>query len=388
MTIAASTVTTASTAATPVRVMVVDDSAIVRGLISRWVDKEPGFRVVAALRSGREAIDALLRVDPDVVVLDVEMPDIDGITALPLLLRKKPDLTVIMASALTLRNAEVSLRALSLGALDYVPKPDGQSSNSAEFRRELIEKIKALGRRKPLSPGIRPSGMAALTSRPARAVRPGFLSAPGIAAPPSPSWTLRPFSRATPRILVIGASTGGPQALTRILGQLSPVTAQVPILIAQHMPAKFTTILGDHLARASGRPAREAQNGEPVLAGNIDVAPGGRHMRVARRDGTAVIALDDGPPLKFCKPAVDPLFSSAAKVWGAWVLGLILTGMGADGTEGGAEIAAVGGNVIAQDEASSVVWGMPGSAAQAGLCAAVLPLEEIAPTIVRLCARD
>jgi two-component system chemotaxis response regulator CheB len=376
--------------APPIRVMVVDDAAVVRGLITRWVDLEPGLKVVASLRSGREAVDILERADPDVVVLDVEMPDLDGITALPLLLRKKRDLVVIMASARTLRNAEVSLRALALGALDYVPKPDGRTANTNEFRRELIEKIRVLGgRRRQSALGARMAGLAAHSSRRARswAAENSVAPAPEAEAAPPP-FKLRPFSRIAPRILLIGASTGGPQALTRVLSELTSVSDQVPVLIAQHMPAKFTTILADHLSRASGRPAREAEDGEPVLAGNIYVAPGSRHMRVARRNGTAVIALDDGPLINFCKPAVDPLFSSAAQVWGAWVLGVILTGMGADGTLGGGDIAAAGGNIIAQDEATSVVWGMPGSAAQAGICAAVLPLDHIAPAVVRLFARS
>jgi two-component system chemotaxis response regulator CheB len=156
------------------------------------------------------------------------------------------------------------------------------------------------------------------------------------------------------------------------------------VLIAQHMPPTFTTILAEHLSRASAKPVREAVDGEPVVGGTIYLAPGGRHMRVARRSGTAMIVLDDGPPVHFCKPAVDPLFASAAEVWGQWNLALVLTGMGSDGTDGAAAVAAAGGSVIAQDEASSVIWGMPGSAAEAGVCSAVLPLDQIGPKVVRL----
>jgi two-component system chemotaxis response regulator CheB len=156
------------------------------------------------------------------------------------------------------------------------------------------------------------------------------------------------------------------------------------VLITQHMPPTFTTILAEHLSRASGRPAREPQDGEQILAGNIYVAPGGRHMSVMRRNGTAVIALGDGPPINFCRPAVDPLFSSAADTWGNWVLGLLLTGMGTDGKRGAADIVAAGGSVMAQDEATSVIWGMPGAVAEAGLCSAVLPLDRLAPKIVHL----
>jgi two-component system chemotaxis response regulator CheB len=197
-------------------------------------------------------------------------------------------------------------------------------------------------------------------------------------------FTLRPFPTVIPRVLVVGSSTGGPQALNTFIGRLNGVIDEAPVLVVQHMPPTFTTILAEHLARASGRAALEARDGEEVRAGRIYVAPGGRHMRVIRRDGTAVIALCDGPLINFCKPAVDPLFSSAAEVWGAKACGVILTGMGSDGMRGSADIVAAGGAVIAQDEATSVVWGMPGAVAQAGLCAAVLPLEQIGPRIARL----
>ena len=161
-----------------------------------------------------------------------------------------------------------------------------------------------------------------------------------------------------------------------------------PVLVTQHMPPTFTTILAEHLARASNRPAREAIDGEIVKAGQIYVAPGGRHMRVARHGADATIVLDDGPPVNFCKPAVDPLFSSAIDVWQASILALVLTGMGSDGMRGGKDIVAAGGSIIAQDEASSVVWGMPGAAVHAGICAAVLPLGQIAPKVVRLFSGD
>jgi two-component system chemotaxis response regulator CheB len=172
------------------------------------------------------------------------------------------------------------------------------------------------------------------------------------------------------------------------MSHLEGVADRAPILITQHMPPTFTTILAEHIGRASGRPTREARDGEPILAGTIYIAPGAKHMRVTRKDGAAVIALDDGPPVNFCKPAVDPLFTSAAKIWNSWVLGVVLTGMGADGTLGASAIVGAGGSIIAQDETTSVVWGMPGSAATAGLCSAVLPLQEIASKIVRVFAGD
>jgi two-component system chemotaxis response regulator CheB len=198
----------------------------------------------------------------------------------------------------------------------------------------------------------------------------------------------RAFSTQAPRALLVGSSTGGPQALMTLVADLGPVIDRFPVLITQHMPPTFTTILAEHLARSSHRPAHEAVDGEIVKAGQIYLAQGGRHMRVARHGSDVVIALDDGPPVNFCKPAVDPLFTSAIDVWQGSILAVVLTGMGSDGMRGGKEIVAAGGSVIAQDEASSVVWGMPGAAANAGICAAVLPLNQIAPKLVRLFSGD
>lgn len=366
-------------ATAPLRVMVVDDSAVARGFIRRWVEVEPGIDIVASLRTGCEALDYLDRTDPDVVVLDVEMPDMDGITALPLLLRKKPGLVVIMASTLTRRNAEVTLRALSLGALDCIQKPDAQGAMTSEnYRHALVSKIRELGTR--ARRGLMPA--AGDARRPAL-VRPRLPAGDGTARP----LVLRSTNHVTPRVLVIGSSTGGPQALNEVCSRIGPVIDQSPVLITQHMPPTFTTILAEHLTRATGRLAREAEDGEPIHAGRIYVAPGHRHLRVERRGGEPVAVLDDSAPIHFCKPAVDILFSSAAATWGAWVLGLMLTGMGTDGTAGASDLVNSGGTLIAQDEATSIVWGMPGSVAQAGLCSQVLPLPEIGPAIARAFGR-
>ena len=383
----------------PIRVMVVDDAVVVRGLLARWIEAETGLQIVGSMRSGREAIEQLERANPDVVILDVDMPDTDGITALPLLLEKKRDLVVIMASTLTRRNAEISLRALSLGAADYIPKPQTtrEITTSTSFRRELIDKIKALGSRQKKRAAAPPVSLIPLAPVALRTIE--HIEEPELRRIPSPSLApqedgipgtlkLRPLPLMPPRVLLIGASTGGPQALNRFLANVSGVIDQAPVLLVQHMPPTFTTILGEHLTRAIGRPAREAIDGEEIRAGQVYIAPGGRHMRVARRDGTPVIAIDDGPLVNFCKPAVDPLFDSAAEIWGNKNLAVVLTGMGSDGTRGAATLVAAGGTVIAQDEESSVVWGMPGSVANAGLCSAVLPLDHIAPKIVRLFSGD
>ena len=372
-----------------IRVMVVDDAVVARSMMARWIESEPDMMIAASLRTGREALDTVTIHAPDVVLLDVDMPELDGITALPLLLAKKRDLVVIMVSTLTRRSAELSLRALALGATDYIPKPETtyEAMTSAAFRREMIDKVRGLGRKRLL---LR-EGAPPLAPEEALAPRP----APPPAAKPLPEFkpqraaekgeiALRPFALAMPRALLIGSSTGGPQALTALFEKLTAAVDRAPVLITQHMPPTFTTVLAEHLRRVSGRGAHEAEDGEPVLAGGIYLAPGGRHMRVLRDGEIVKIALTDDPPINFCRPSVDPLFSSAAAVWGPAVLAVVLTGMGSDGTQGAADIVAAGGSVIAQDEATSVVWGMPRSVAQAGLCSAVLPLDQIPGKVLRL----
>lgn len=372
--------------------MVVDDSVVVRGLLARWVDQEPDLRVVASVHTGSEAVDKLDRVNPDVVILDIEMPEMDGLTALPLLLSKKRDLVVIMVSALTRRHAEASLKALALGASDYISKPQSNRdiTTSTTFRQELIEKIRQIGGRR--RHGHKPASVPGpALARPATTVvldpRSRVNSAINVPGPVRKN-PLRAPAALAPRALVIGASTGGPQALTTVMFELRASIEHVPVLIVQHMPPTFTTIFAEHLARACERRAREPEDGERVVDGTVYVAPGGRHMRVEREGGHAVVRLDDGPAINFCKPAVDPLFTSACRVWGGATLAVILTGMGHDGTEGARAVAAAGGTVIAQDEATSVVWGMPGSAVHAGVCSAVLPLPEIAPRVARLFAGE
>src|SRR6202165_531779 len=364
----------------PLRVMVVDDSVVIRGLISRWIGAEPDMEVAASLRTGLDAVNQLERINPDVAVLDIEMPELDGISALPQLLAKKRNLIVIMASTLTRRNAEISFKALSLGASDYIPKPEStrEAAAAETFRHDLIQKIRHLGAKVRRAVPVSPSPPLA----------PALDRSPRMPLAPAVQPVRRAFSTQAPRALLIGSSTGGPQALVALVTELGPVIDRFPVLITQHMPPTFTTILAEHLARSSQRPAHEAVDGEIVKAGRIYLAPGGCHMRVVRHGAEAAIALDDGPAVNFCKPAVDPLFTSAIDVWQGAVLALVLTGMGSDGMRGGKEIVAAGGSVIAQDEASSVVWGMPGAAANAGICAAIRPLNQIAQKLVRLFAGD
>lgn len=377
--VAAETQTARGAASTPIRVMIVDDSAVIRGLLTRTLESDPEIAVVASVGNGQMAISAIGRQDTDVVILDIEMPVMDGLTALPKILAAAPDTKVIVASTLTQKNAQISLKALAAGATDYLAKPSSSELNAAtNFKRELIDKVKALGdaRRRRRGQKAKSGTAEELPFRPPPGSRPA-------AAPPAIA--LRQPSSVRPAVVAIGSSTGGPQALLTVLGGLSADLRQ-PILITQHMPPTFTTILAQHLARGAGRPAAEAVDGEAIVPGRIYLAPGDFHMKVEARGSERIIRLTKEPPENFCRPAVDPMLRSLSQAYGPAVLCVILTGMGSDGTKGGEAVIAAGGTVIAQDEATSVVWGMPGSAATAGLCSAVLPVSHIAPHVVRLAA--
>ncbi len=367
------------TVANPIRVMVVDDSAVIRGLLTRTLEADPDIAVVASVGNGQMAITALGRADTDVVVLDIEMPVMDGLTALPKLLATSPDVKVIVASTLTQKNAQISLKALSVGASDYVAKPSSSQLNAAnDFKRELVEKVKALGRARR-GARQRSLGTAASTAKSELPFRPPVSK---TSATPGPI-VLRTPSRVPPSVIAIGSSTGGPQALFTVLGAL-PASLSLPILITQHMPPTFTTILAQHLSRVANRPAAEAVDGEAIKPGRIYLAPGDFHMRVETSGTERVLRLSKDAPENFCRPAVDPMLRSLAQVYGPSVLTVILTGRGSDGATGGQAIVAAGGTVQAQDETTSVVWGLPGAAAAAGICSAILSLSDVAPNIVRL----
>jgi two-component system chemotaxis response regulator CheB len=354
----------------PIRVMLVDDSAVVRGLITRMIEAESDIDVVASVGNGQLAVSGLARADADVVILDIEMPVMDGLTALPKLLEIDPDVKVIIASTLSLRNAEISIRALQAGAADYVPKPSAARDigGGSDFRRELIEKIRNLG-------GAR---------RKARAGRPIRRTALRTIAklPPKPI-VLRAAGAMSVDVLAIGSSTGGPQALLSLLKGIGP-NLRVPTFITQHMPATFTAVLADHIARTTGLACAEAKDGEIVTPGRTYLAPGNFHLVVERKGVRLVVRLDSGPPENYCRPSVNPMLRSLAHVYGGRVLAAILTGMGSDGLIGGRAVIAAGGTVIAQDEATSVVWGMPGAVATDGICSAVLPLSQIAPFVTKM----
>ena len=363
--------------------MVVDESAVVRGLLTRALEADDAISVVATVATCEAALRTLDRKDIEIIVLDFEMPELDGMTALPPLLAAKPGAQVIMTSTPTRRNAEVSLRALSMGAADCLTRPASPSEilSAAAFQRELHDKIKAVA-----EAGRRGRVDVPAAARPAAATRAPVPAVSGRAAA-NTTITLRTAPVQRPEVIAIGSSTGGPQALLQIIGELGADVTQ-PILITQHMPADFTALLAEHVARASGRPCHEARDGEAILPGRIYVAPGDRHMVVETGHEANVIRLTQDAPENFCRPAVDPMLRSMAPVYGARLLVVVLTGMGVDGRNGCEAVTAAGGSVIAQDEATSVVWGMPGAVATAGLCSAVLPLAEIAPYVRKLALRS
>lgn len=351
------------------RVLVVDDSAVVRGLVARWVEADPRLALAATCSDGEQGVKRAGELQPDLVVLDIEMPRMDGLTALPQILKAAPRARVIMASTLTQKGAQVTLQALSLGAADFAPKPDTSRMGGAEsYRVELLDKLVALAPRTVPAPVAAPR--AASTAGPAQPAM--------AAAGPAGSGRELP-SRVD--LLAIGSSTGGPQALRQVIAAL-PANIRMPIVIAQHMPKMFTAILAEHLSR-EGLPAHEARDGETLKAGHVYVAPGEFHMTVEGTPGQYRARLNQDPPINFCRPSVDPLFESCAQVAGRHLLALVLTGMGSDGRNGARHIRNAGGGVIVQDQATSVVWGMPGAVAEAGLADLILPLNQIGPDLAR-----
>ncbi len=363
-----------------IQVMVVDDSAVVRGLLTRTLESDPLIRVVASVGNGSMALAALGRAAAiEVVVLDIEMPVMDGLTALPKLIAARPGLQVIMASALTRQNAHITLQALAAGAAECIAKPSSNRDvgSADDFKRDLIAKVKALAIAARESSGLpmpRPRDPAA-----GPPVRPHANAGRPV--------RLRTIPIAAPAVLAIGSSTGGPQALFTVLSSIAGAVS-LPIFVTQHMPATFTTILAEHIAQASRTPAAEARDGEPVTGGRIYIAPGDFHMTVIPERDRKVVRLSKEPPENYCRPSVDPMLRSLARAYGSGVFALILTGMGHDGLRGAEAVIAAGGAVVAQDEATSVVWGMPGAVATAGLCSAVLPLPDIAPYLRKLILRS
>lgn len=362
----------------PIRVLIVDDSAVVRGLISKAVEEESDIVVAGTAMNGERALSWMNSNPVDVVILDVEMPVMDGLTALQRIQTEFPGLPVIMASGLTSQGAETTVKALSLGAVGCVAKP--QTSSAAEsirvLSRELVMMIKAVGgKRNAIPASTRPaSALPQKTSMPDT----GYINNSGKIF----NKNIKFYKQ--PEVLVIGTSTGGPKALAELLPEI-PVDFPIPILIVQHMPPGFTEILASHIQKDTGRTTVEAKNNEPLEAHKTYVAPGGSHLLIGENNGQKVTLINQAPPEHFCRPSVNPLFRSAAEHFGGATLAVMLTGMGEDGIEGSHDIYRVGGTIIAQDEASSVVWGMPAAVALAGLADKVLPLSKIAAEIKSQC---
>lgn len=357
-----------------IKVMLVDDSAVIRGLLERALKADGGIDVVCSASNGQMAISMLRSNAVDIIILDVEMPIMDGITALPQLLAASPKSKVIMASTLTRRNAEISLKALELGATDYIAKPttkDGVEVN--QFYAELINKIKAIT---PSRTGGKMASAAASTTTKSQTN--------GLFEPiPGPAQPVRQITRAgQTSALAIASSTGGPQALLTLFRQMKGQHLRVPVFITQHMPPNFTTILADHISKASGHDCHEAVDGELAVPGKIYIAPGDYHMIAQKKGSDIRLSLNQNPPENFCRPSADPMLRSLAKIYGDKLLVAVLTGLGADGARGASDVVQSGGTVIAQDETTCVVYGMPKAVAEAKLTSAVLPLPEIAPFLI------
>ena len=345
-----------------IRVLVVDDSVVIRRLITQALSEEDDLEVVGVAANGELALEKIRRLNPDIITLDIEMPKMDGLEALRRIRPQYPDLVVIMFSTLTERGAGNTLEALTLGANDYMTKAAGGGSigNSLErLREELAPKIRQFFRFASPSGGVRPKA----------------------AMPPPPPF--RPVaSGGRKEIVLIGVSTGGPNALAEVFPSL-PRDLACPVVVVQHMPPIFTRLLAERLDGGSPISVAEAADGVKLEPGKALVAPGGSHLVLRKQNGFVTANLEDSPPVNSCRPAVDLLFDSAAEIYGRQALAVVLTGMGQDGFNGVKHLKAKGASVIVQDKPSSVVWGMPGFVAEAGLADVIAPLDQVASEILK-----
>jgi len=354
-----------------IRVLIVDDSVVIRRLVTQALELDPLIEVVGVASNGAIGLQRIPQMNPDLITLDIEMPDMDGLEMLRRIRREYPKLRVIMFSTLTERGAAKTFEALSLGADDYVAKVSNEGSldrSLDRLRDEMLPKIKQFFR---------------LPSPNWNTARLELKQSPASSPARHQTTSAQNESRLQPRVLVIGVSTGGPTALGTILPGL-PSGFPLPVLVVQHMPALFTRLLADRLNATCSLPVAEATQGVLVEPGKILIAPGDFHMKVESSGNGVSVLLDQSPRLNSCRPAVDALFASTGEVYGGAVLAVILTGMGQDGLRGTEILKAQGAKVLAQDEASSVVWGMPGAIVGAGLADRVLPLNEVMPEILRV----
>lgn len=353
-----------------IRVLVVDDAVVFRKVLSDVLGADPEIEVVGTAPNGQIGLAKIEQLRPDLVTLDVEMPIMDGLSTLREIRKQWAKLPVVMFSTLTSRGAESTLDAIALGASDYVAKPNGMGSSTEAVERvraELVPKVKALVQH------VRGAGTREAATPPVAAKLPTLLRTTA--------------TREAPQILAIGSSTGGPNALADVLRAL-PGDFALPIVITQHMPPVFTRLLAERLTRVAPIPVVEATDGAPLRPGQALIAPGDRHLTITGRGAARCVRLDDGPPENFCRPSVDVMLRSCVDAYGGHVFAVVLTGMGQDGMRGAERVRGAGGETWVQDERSSVVWGMPGAIASAGLADRVLPLTEIGPAIVRRVAES
>jgi two-component system chemotaxis response regulator CheB len=356
------------------RAVVVDDSVVFRRVVSDALERIPGVQVAGTASNGRQAVQRVLELKPDLVTLDIEMPELDGLQVLEALRDARCDAGVIVLSGLTARASSLTVKALERGAFDFITKP---AADSIEQSRELVlealrPRVNALSRRREIQALLRKPGT------PAPAPKPPELKPQPTAPATEPTDRAMPGRK--PDMVLIGVSTGGPNALARLLPGL-PADIGVPVVIVQHMPPMFTASLAESLVPKCRIRVREAKTGDVLEPNTAYIAPGGRQMRVAKAGTSPVVQVTDDPPENNCRPAVDYLFRSVANHFPGRAMAVILTGMGSDGTLGLRLLKRHGCHVVAQDEASCVVYGMPRAAVEAGVVDAVLPLDQIAARI-------
>lgn len=353
----------------PIRVMIVDDSSLIRSILTRALVSDPEITVITTATNGYVALNYIKKYDIEVLILDIEMPEMDGITALPKIIENSPNIKIIMVSSLSAQNAPVTIQALSLGASDYIEKPSAvtHGNNIEFFTLELMNKVKSLGS------SARISNKSGSTNK-------------RLIDEIDSNIILRPKKmRAKPIAIAIASSTGGPQALQILFSNLKKLKniINVPIFITQHMPAVFTSHLADNIKNASGLIAKEAIDGENVIPATVYVAPGDYHMVVNKENYTNIINVTKDKAENYCRPSADVMLRSLVRVYRYKLLTIILSGMGEDGLKGSREVVEAGGLVVVQDKTTSVVWGMPGAVAKDGLASAIIPINKMADFLLQ-----